>query len=372
MNISGLLQAGATLLWIVLVGLVILAVFRASRGLKVGVLGTAILGTIVAAIVLTAVAGGLVFVQPDERAVVISALAPKGYREDALLPGLHWIIPGFESTVYYPISKQTYTMSRTTGEGQVKGDDSITARTLDGQEIFIDASVIYKIDPLQVVKVNITWQNRYEDGLVRAQSRGTIRDAVSQYRVEEVVSTKRVDMIKQVTDTLSKKLSDNGFVLDDFVLRNITFSPEYAASVEQKQIAEQQAQQAKFVVESKKQEAEQARQVAQGQADAIVINAKGAAESRIIQAQAEAQALELLAKAIENKADLLTYTYINKLTPGIQVMLLPSNSPFIFPLPQYGPQQAGTAVNPTSILPTPLPTPVPVAPQPTPRPTPRP
>ena len=64
------------------------------------------------------------------------------------------------------------------------------------------------------------------------------------------------------------------------MIRNITFSPEYAASVEQKQIAEQTAQQAKLTVEQRRQEAEQARQVAQGAADAVVIAAKGDAESR--------------------------------------------------------------------------------------------
>ncbi len=52
--------------------------------------------------------------------------------------------------------------------------------------------------------------------------------------------------------------------MHDFVLRNIAFSPEYAASVEQKQIAEQLAQQAAFVVQQRKQEAEQARKTARG------------------------------------------------------------------------------------------------------------
>ncbi|MEJ5223806.1 MAG: hypothetical protein WHV44_05065, partial [Anaerolineales bacterium] len=129
------------------------------------------------------------------------------------------------------------------------------------------------------------------------------------------------------------KLNENGLVLADFVLRNITFSEEYANSVEQKQIAEQQAQQARFVVEQKRQEAEQARQTAQGQADAAVIAAKGAAEARIIQAQAEAEALRLISAALKENPDLLTYQYINKLSPNIQVMLLPSDSPFLFPLP---------------------------------------
>ena len=215
---------------------------------------------------------------------------------------------------------------------------SIAARTLDGQEIFVDASVIYAINPTRVVDVHIAWQNRYDNDLVRAQARGIIRDVISQYRVDEVVSTKRFEMTKQINDTMTKKLDDNGLVLVDFVLRNITFSQEYATSVEQKQIAEQQAQQAKFVVESKKQEAEQARQIAQGQADAAVIAAKGEAQARIIQAEAEKEALLLINDALKNNPDLLTYQYISKLSPNIQTMLLPSNAPFVFPLPNgsYG------------------------------------
>ena len=122
-------------------------------------------------------------------------------------------------------------------------------------------------------------------------------------------------------------------MLVDFVLRNIQFTDEYAASVEQKQIAEQLAQQAVFVVQQKQQEAEQARQTAKGQADAAVIVAQGNADARIIQAQAEAEALKLIEEALKNNPDLLTYQYITKLSPNIDVMLLPSGSPFIFTLP---------------------------------------
>jgi regulator of protease activity HflC (stomatin/prohibitin superfamily) len=119
----------------------------------------------------------------------------------------------------------------------------------------------------------------------------------------------------------------------DFVLRNIHFSEEYAAAVEQKQIAEQTALQALFVVQQKKQEAEQARQVAQGQADSVVIQAKGAAEARLIGAEAEAKSLEIISVILQDNPDLLTYQYITKLAPEIKVMLLPNNSPFLFPLP---------------------------------------
>ena len=93
--------------------------------------------------------------------------------------------------------------------------------------------------------------------LVRAQARGIIRDGVSQFNVEQVISDKRFELVDFIEQELGTKFEENGLTLVDFVLRNITFSPEYAASVEQKQIAEQEAKQAAFVVEQKKQEAQQ-------------------------------------------------------------------------------------------------------------------
>ena len=130
----------------------------------------------------------------------------------------------------------------------------------------------------------------------------------------------------------------------DFLLRDIHFSDEYAAAVEQKQIAEQQAQQAKLVVEQKKQEAEQARQVAQGSADAAVIASKGAAEARLIQAQAEAKANELLAASLTPA--LVQYQYILRLAPGVQTIFIPSGNQFILPLP--GEAGTTTTTQPTT------------------------
>lgn len=355
MNFSIVLKSIVSFLWIAVIALIILSVIRASKGNKVNKLSTIILITAIVAVILTTISSGLIFIKPEERGVVISAVAPKGYRETSLQPGLNWVIPFLENVETYPISKQTYTMSITPTEGQIKGDDSVTARTSDGQEIFIDASVIYAIDPGSVILVHIAWQDRYPDDLVRPMTRGIIRDAVSQFNVEEVYSKKRDELRSDIEETLHKKFNDNGLIMYDFILRNITFSPEYAASVEQKQIAEQEAQEAKLIVEKKKQEAEQARQIAKGKADAVVIQSQGNAQARLIEAKAEAQALDLLAQSLENNQDLLTYTYINKLSPGIQVMLVPNDTPYLLPLPQLGPPSPTPAPTPTAI-PSPTPT----------------
>ena len=333
MNIGTALEALAALAWLAALGLVGFVVFNIARGQRFSGGLMLILAAIVVAVVLTSVSAGLVFLQADQYGVVISALVPTGYRDQPIGPGLHWIVPFAESVRSYSIAKKTYTMSSATGEGQVAGDDSVQARTKDGQLVFIDASVIYGIDPSKVIQLHITWQDRFEDNLVRPASRGIIRDTASQYGVEEIVSSKRAELEQTITDELEKKLSDNDLILVDFVLRDIHFSDEYATAVEQKQIAEQQAQQAVYVVEQKKQEAEQARQVAQGQADAAVIAAKGAADARLIQAQAEAKALTLINDALANNPDLLTYTYIQKLAPNVEVMYLPSGQPLLLPVP---------------------------------------
>ena len=333
MNIASMLKGLTGFLWVIWVAALMFVVYRSVRKnpLKKG--RSLVITVLVVALVFTTVSSGLVFTNPEERGVVISAVRPEGYRTEALQPGLSWIIPFAENVVFYPISQQTYTMSIAPSEGAIQGDDSITARTLDGQEIYVDASVIYSVNPAKVVQVHIQWQDRYEE-LVRAQARGIIRDAVSQYQVTEVVSTKRIEMVQKITDAMRTKLESNGLILNDFVLRNITFSTEYSASIEQKQIAQQQAEQAELVVEQKKQEAEQARQVAQGSADAAVIRAQGEADARIIEAESEARALDMIANVLKNNPNLLNYQYITKLSDNISVMLVPSDSPFILPFPE--------------------------------------
>ena len=330
MNIAQVVQFIASGAWLVVIGLVVLMVTRSSRGQPVKGFSSGVVVMIVVAIALSTVGAGLVFIEPDEMAVVITA-GEGGIRPAPLTAGIHFVIPFIERVERYTILRQTYTMSAVGTEGQVTGDDSIQVRTKDGQQVYIDASVIYAVDPNKAVDLYRTWRMNFEDGLVRPQSRGVIRDVSSQYGVEEIVSTKRADMEQQITDQLTAIFADNNLILQDFVLRNIRFSDEYATAVEQKQIAEQQAQQAKFVVESKKQEAEQARQTAQGQADAAVIAAKGDAQARIVQAEAEAKALQLVADVLKNNPTLLQYQYITKLSPNVQIMLVPSDAPFILP-----------------------------------------
>ncbi len=332
MNVAQVARSVATLAWVAAIAIVGLAVFRASRGDRFRNSVGLVVTMVVIALLATVVGSSLIFVQPTDRGVVISALVD-GVRPEELQPGLNFVVPFLENVIHYPITRQTYTMSIAPQEGQITGDDSVEARTSDGQVVRVDASVIFSIVPDEVVATHIKWQGRYVDNLIRPVARGVIRDAVSQFRVDEVYSTERFALTQLIINDLGASLDEGGLILHDFVLRNIAFSPEYAASVEQKQIAEQEAQRAAFIVQQREQEADQARAVARGQRDAAIINAEGEAEARVIRAEAEAEALELVAAVLRDNPDLITYEYVQRLGPGIQVMLVPSENPFLLPIP---------------------------------------
>jgi regulator of protease activity HflC (stomatin/prohibitin superfamily) len=265
---------------------------------------------------ITILNSSVVFIQPQEVGVVVSLPSPNGYRTRPLRSGLHWIVPLAEEVHTYPISWRTYTMSAKPSEGAQKGDDSITARTSDGQEVIIDCTIIFQINPEEAPRIYIEWQDRYIEDLIRPLMRGLIRTLVSQYKVDEVNSSKRMDLEDDLSNQLRKILDTKGFVMDRFLLRNITFSKEYAASVERKQVAMQDAIEKKY-------KAEQIQKLAAGEAG-----------KTIILAQAEATAVSVVGQALANNPGVITLRYVDKIAPGIQVMLVPNNAPYILPLPE--------------------------------------
>ncbi|MEZ4868206.1 MAG: SPFH domain-containing protein [Caldilineaceae bacterium] len=278
----------------------------------------------------------LVFVQPTEVGVVVSMLSPGGVRPQPLRAGLHFIVPVLEAEVKYPVYWQTYTMSSKMDEGAKKGDDSIRARTSDGQEVRLDVSIIFRIDPEQAVTIHIDWQSRYIEDLVRPVVRGYVRTQVSQFQAREVNSSARRDLEAALDRLLSEELGNKGLILDQFLLRDITFTDEYSAAIEEKQIAQEgmertqhEAQQIRNLAEG---ERDKLKTEAEGQRDKMIAEAEGEAKAILLKADAQAQALKLIAAALKENPDLLTYEYIQKLSPNIRAMLVPNNAPLILPL----------------------------------------
>ncbi|HMM27883.1 MAG: prohibitin family protein [Chloroflexota bacterium] len=310
-------------------GFMIVQMLSRNASIRGGVLITVV--GLILAIVFFVIGAGVIEVQPNEVAVVFNVLSGD-LAETPLGPGLHVIIPGIQEASIYSIAQQEYTMGGTVATGATRGDDAVVALTQDGQRVELDVTVIYRISPSNANVVHRNWQDRYENGLIRPALRNQVRGALTEFRVEQIYGTEHSELEQAVEDGVRNLIEPEGFEVTNVLIRNITFSPEYVASIEQKQVAQQQAQEAEFRVRQREQEAEQARALARGEADAARIRAEG-----------EAAALSLINEQLSQNPLLLQWRYIESLGPNVQMMIIPSNSPFLFDLESLT-AQSGTPI----------------------------
>ncbi len=364
MNLSSLLGFLSLAGWVMMIAGAGIAISNAAqnRNARPGV-GLALIGLLVGVLFFMA-SSGLVEVGANEVAVIFQRIggdpATNSLWPRPLGPGVHIIVPILNEPTIYSTRTLNYTMSGKTSEGQVQGNDAVEARTKDGQEVFVDATVLFSIDPEKANLIHLKWQNRFENEFVRATVRAAVRDVVSGYAAEDVYGEKRSAIPIGVRDAILPAFQANGLILQDLLIRNITFSELFIKAIEQKQVAQQQAEQAK-------QEAERARTIAKGNADAAVTAAKGEADANVAKAQGEAQAIELRAAAdakalalineqLSKNPLLVQWRYIEKLAGNISLVLVPSNSPYLFDLQSLLNQGKPSA---TVSTPEPQPTPTP-------------
>jgi regulator of protease activity HflC (stomatin/prohibitin superfamily) len=169
--------------------------------------------------------------------------------------------------------------------------------------------------------VHNQFRNDYIKILIRPGIRSIVRHYVSQNTVTDIYGPQRAQIQQQITEALRKRFEGSGFQLLSFDIRNVNFTEDYARAIEQKQIAQQQAEQMEYVLEKEQREAERKK-----------IEAEGVKQAAITQAEGEAEALRLINEQIARNENLLIYRYIEKLSPNIQVMMVPSDTPFILNL----------------------------------------
>ena len=156
----------------------------------------------------------LVYVKPDTVGVVISPYAPHGYRDAILQPGLRFVLPG-EGVVLYSTSPATLTISLGGSERP------IPAR--DGRPVLFDATVVYSIDPANVLLLHISWQSRYERDLVEPLARGVARNVVAQYWPEQVVMGPPDEVEKAIAAELRPRLLEENLILESFTISNARY-----------------------------------------------------------------------------------------------------------------------------------------------------
>ena len=245
----------------------------------------------------------LLFVNPfvtvgaGQRAVLFSLRG--GTLKRQLGEGTHLIVPVVQRPIFYDVRTQTYTMSAVHWEGELKGDDSLTALTSDGQVVTIDISVRFHPDDKNIYRLHQRIGPDYINKIIRPEVRSQTRVVIAEFPVNDVYAVKRELIEARISDRLKKSLSANDIVLDEVLLRNVQFSPAYAAAIEQKQIAQQNAQRMQYVLQKAEKEKQQ----------------------KILEAQGEARSIQLRGRAIAQNARVVQYEYARKIAPNVGAII---------------------------------------------------
>lgn len=205
------------------------------------------------------------FVQISPGEVGVQTLFGK-VQEGILTEGLNVVNPLVE-VVHFDAKTQNYTMSGVHDEGEKMGDDAIRVLSVDGLEVEIDLTVLFRIMPTKAPEILRSIGKEYRDIVVRPLVRTKIRDYAAYYDAVSLYSTKRDEFQQRLFQAIDKEFKERGFIVEQVLIRNINLPESVKAAIEAKINAEQEAQKMKFVLDKERQEADRKRVEAQGIAD---------------------------------------------------------------------------------------------------------
>lgn len=242
-------------------------------------------------------------VVPVGHNLVIFNTVTKSFR--AASQGIAFVPPFIASTHQYDMRRLEYTMSKVTGEGRrPEADDSLWSPTAEGLQVGIDITVWHHIAPDRVIDIHQKIGPDFEEKIIRPAIRSVIRLVISEYAVMDVYSSKRAKIQDEINAKVKTLVEKDGFVIDEIVLRDVRFTDQFAQAIEQKQIAQQSAEQMKYVLEKEQREAER----------------------KVIEAQGRAAAIEKINEALRQNPNYIRYLYVDKLSDKISVIVSDQNT----------------------------------------------
>lgn len=131
----------------------------------------------------------------------------------------------------------------------------------------------------------------YEDTLLQPAIQEAVKAVMAKYSAEELITNRSV-VSSEISEEIRTKIGVYGIIIDEFNLTNFSFSDEFDAAIEAKQIAEQDKIKAATEKEKKTIEAEAAaaEKTIAAEAEAEAIKTKAEAEAEAIKTKADAQA----------------------------------------------------------------------------------
>lgn len=202
----------------------------------------------------------IILVEPGTRAVIFDKVY--GISQKVVSEGTHFKLPYIQVPVIMDIRSKPRTIHSTTG-------------TKDLQMVNISLRVLSRPEESQLPNIYQTLGVDFDDRILPSIVNEVLKAVVAQYQAEELLS-KRAEISSQIAKQLFDRAKKFDLILDDVSITHLTFGREFARAIENKQVAQQEAETQFWLVAK----ADQERKAA------------------VIRAEGEAEAAELISKAM--------------------------------------------------------------------------
>lgn len=204
---------------------------------------------------------------------------------------------------------------------QRKRFDNISGFSQETQDVIVSATVNYRVDPAAVQNLYRTVGPNWFDTLVEPRINQFFKAETVKYNTVDIAPN-REQIRRDVQGKLDEDLRRFSITVEDLLIDNIDFTPNFKDSIERKQIAAQEKLR-------QAEEAERLREEKRGTADAERIEAEGNRDARVERATGEADAIRKLAEAYREldaslTPQVLQYFAVDKLADDLDLALLPS------------------------------------------------
>lgn len=243
----------------------------------------------------------------------IALFDSRGVQNDVYVAGATYVFPAF-TTDWHTFETKLQNLRMQKAPGVDASADDVEFKTVDGNDISIDVTVAWRIDPAKapyVLQRVADSTGDVQERLVRPAARAYVRDALNRLRSEDFyVADKRYAAAEESRTLLSAALNPEGVIVEQVILGEHRFHPAYEEVIREKKLAEQNgeklASEATAAGEEFKRNLESARgkvnqsiAAAQGElqktklgADAALVRANNEASAIVLEAKARAQGIE--------------------------------------------------------------------------------
>lgn len=154
-----------------------------------------------------------------------------------------------------------------------KEETEAAAASKDLQDVNSTLVINYSLEAGKVSEVHRTVGPLYKEKLIDPAIQEVFKSSTAKFDATQLI-TDRPAAKAQAFEQLRDRLGEYGIIVQDLSLTNFSFSSEFSKAIEAKQVAQQQAEQAKFNAQKAEQDAQ-----------AEINRAKGSAEAQRLQQQ---------------------------------------------------------------------------------------